>query len=69
MAAVGSSHSGNKRSTGQMALVFLIVNPAVPTVVSGERTWTQLEDVVGIMDVPMLPGGSAGTSWGATRQC
>lgn len=54
MAAAVNSHSGKKRSAGQTALSFVIVNPAVCTVVSGIRTLAQLEDVVGVMDVPRL---------------
>lgn len=38
MAAVVNSHSGKRRSAGRTALSFVIVNPAVSTVVSGIRT-------------------------------
>lgn len=54
MAAAVRSHSGKERSAGQTALSFVIVNSAVSTVVSGVRSLTQLEDVVGVMDVPPL---------------
>jgi len=54
MAAAVGSHSGKERSAGQTALGFVIVNPAVSTVVSGVRTLAQLEDVAGVMDVPSL---------------
>jgi aryl-alcohol dehydrogenase-like predicted oxidoreductase len=54
MATAVVSHSGKERSPGQTALSFVIVNPAVSTVVSGIRTLVQLEDVAGVMDVPRL---------------
>lgn len=54
MAAAVNSHSGKKRSAGQTALSFVLVNPAVSTVVSGIRTLAQLEDVAGVVDAPRL---------------
>jgi len=54
MAAAVGSQSGKVRSAGQTALDFVLVNPAVSTVVSGIRTLAQLEDVVGVRDVARL---------------
>jgi hypothetical protein len=47
-------------SSGQTALSFVIVNPAISTVVSGIRAFAHPEDVVGVTDVRGLPEGRSG---------
>jgi aryl-alcohol dehydrogenase-like predicted oxidoreductase len=53
-AAAISSLSGNERSPAQVALQFILQNPAITSAVAGIRTPGQLEDIAGTVDAPAL---------------
>ena len=57
MAAAVRSHSGKNRKNSQTALLFVLRNSAVSSIITGLRTPEQLEEVVGTMDLLGLSEG------------